>query len=81
MTYSLLLILYSFGFLGYILGSFFSLYHIYKFGFMSSTTRFMITTYLLVSLVIFLLSGWYIVQVDWSSELFSLDSGADLFSN
>lgn len=81
MTYSLLLIVYSFGFLGYILGSFFSLYHIYKFGFMSTTTRFMITTYLLVSLVIFLLTGWYIIQVDWSQELFSLDSGADLFSN
>ncbi len=81
MTYSLLLILYTFGILGYILGSFFSLYHIYKFGFMSSTTRYMIITYLVVSLVIFLFSGWYIVQVDWSQDLFPAGEESDFLIN
>lgn len=73
---SIFLIVYSAALLVYLVLSFFSLYHILKFGFMDTTTKCVLALYCIITLGIFIRSGMYIASIDWNESvtLFQLSS-------
>ena len=53
-----------------------ALYHMFKFGFKNFTTYISVVLYLAVSVIILGTSFFYIVQFDWTTNLFNLDNSS-----
>lgn len=66
---SIFLLIYGGALLVYFGLSFFSLYHILRFGFMDGMTKFILTLYGVITLGILIGSGIYIAKVDWDEEV------------
>jgi hypothetical protein len=71
------LIIYAVVFLIYVFFSAFLFYHIFRFGYWDSSTKFMVFLYFLVTLGILLSTIIYSIDVDWS-ETISLFSDMQL---
>jgi hypothetical protein len=61
--------------------TFFNLYHMLKFGFVSFWAYFLTTAYIILTVLALFVSYFYIAQVDWtgSFEVFQVTPGAYLF--
>jgi len=73
---SLLLLPYGFCLLIFFIFSFFNLYHLVKFGVANTVTLFMLSFYIVGSVLILSISLHFILQINWSNEISLI-----LFSN
>lgn len=53
----------------FLIFSFFHVYHLVRFGFLSVSNIAVITLYILVSMAILSISWYYISQFDWSAQI------------
>lgn len=53
----------------FLIFSFFNVYHLVRFGFLTPVTIFIVTFYLLVSIAIISISWGYISQIDWQQAI------------
>ncbi len=63
------LYLYLFAVAIFILGSFFVLYHIIRFGFDKGLVAFCVILYLLGAIIVLVVSAIYIFQINWSTPI------------
>lgn len=65
----ILLIIYLGALIVYFALSFFSLYHILRFGFMDGMTKFILALYLIITFGILIGSAAYIAEINWSEQV------------
>lgn len=53
----------------YLLASFVTLYHIFRFGFWDSSTKFMVALHFTITSMIIVITGLVLIKVDWSEEV------------
>lgn len=63
------LIIYLGAVIFYILASFVTLYHIFRFGFWDSSTKFMLAIHFTATAVILIFTGLLLTQTDWTQEV------------
>lgn len=64
---SIFLYIYLFALFVFLLGSIFVLYHIIRFGFEKKLVHFSSAIFISVSIIILLISSYYITQINWST--------------
>ena len=57
-----------------------ALYHMFKFGFKNFATHISVILYLVVSAIMLGASFFYIIQVDWTMDLFNVNKSSSIIS-
>ncbi len=73
---SIFLYIYLVFLLAWLAFSFTALYHIFKFGFKNFISYFSAILYIIISVIMLGASFFYIIQVDWSVDIFSIDNSS-----